>query len=197
MNYVEAHDNNTLEDKLRLSLSTKNSSIIASYHRLASSIPILAQGIPFIHAGQEFQRSKGGDSNSYQSGDEINSLKWGLVSKNATTRNYFKGLLKIRAEHPAFRISTTNELKNNFKFIKTADEAIAYTIKGSALNDSWGTIVVIHNAKTGSSKISLPKKSNWNIVVEGSKAGTKVLRSIKSADVINVPALSTMVLYSN
>ena len=197
VNYVEAHDNNTLEDKLRLSLSTKNSSIIASYHRLASSIPILAQGIPFIHAGQEFQRSKGGDSNSYQSGDEINSLKWGLVSKNATTRNYFKGLLKIRAEHPAFRISTTNELKNNFKFIKTTDEAIAYTIKGSALNDSWGTIVVIHNAKTGSSKISLPKKSNWNIVVEGSKAGTKVLRSIKSADVINVPALSTMVLYSN
>ena len=87
VNYVEAHDNNTLQDKLRLSLNTKSDALIAQYHRLASSIPLLAQGIPFIHAGQEFQRSKDGDSNSYQSGDEINSLKWNLVSKNATTRN--------------------------------------------------------------------------------------------------------------
>ncbi len=196
VNYVEAHDNNTLEDKLRLSLSTKNSSTIAAYHRLASSIPILAQGIPFIHAGQEFQRSKGGDSNSYQSGDEINSLKWNLTTKNATTRNYVKGLLKLRAEHPAFRISTTADLKSHFKFLKAPSEVIAYSINGNDLNDSWGTIVVLHNAKTANVKISLPAKADWKVVVEGSKAGTSIIRSLKNSDSLEIKALSTMVLYS-
>jgi len=196
VNYVEAHDNNTLEDKLRLSLSTKNDSTIAAYHRLASSIPILAQGIPFIHAGQEFQRSKGGDSNSYQSGDEINSLKWNLITKNATTRNYFKGLLKLRAEHPAFRISTTADLKSHFKFFKAPSEVIAYSINGKALNDSWSTIVVLHNAKTANVKINLPAKADWKVVVEGSKAGTTIIRSLKSSDSLEIKALSTTVLYS-
>jgi pullulanase len=197
VNYVEAHDNNTLEDKLRLSLSTKDPTLIASYHRLASSIPLLAQGIPFIHAGQEFQRSKGGDSNSYKSGDEINSLKWNLISKNAVTRNYFKGMLEIRAQHPAFRLSSTADVKNNLKFLKTSDEVIAYSLKGSAVKDSWKSIVVIHNAKTASSKVTLPAKGNWNVVIEGTKAGVKTLRTIKNANVVEVRALSTLVLYSN
>ncbi|MFM8844238.1 MAG: type I pullulanase, partial [Actinomycetota bacterium] len=127
VNYVEAHDNNTLQDKLRLSLNTKSETLIASYHRLASSIPLLAQGIPFIHAGQEFQRSKGGDSNSYQSGDEINSLKWNLVTKNADTRNYFKGLLKIRADHPALRMESAESVKKNLRFLKSSNDVIAYS----------------------------------------------------------------------
>lgn len=197
VNYVEAHDNNTLEDKLRLSLSTKDPALIASYHRLASSIPLLAQGIPFIHAGQEFQRSKDGDSNSYKSSDKINALKWNLISKNSVTRNYFKGMLEIRAQHPAFRLSSTADVKNNLKFLKTSDEVIAYSLKGSAVKDSWQSIVVIHNAKTASSKVALPAKGNWTVVVEGSKAGVKTLRTIKNADVVEVRALSTMVLYSN
>ena len=197
VNYVEAHDNNTLEDKLRLSLSTKDPALIASYHRLASSIPLLAQGIPFIHAGQEFQRSKDGDSNSYKSSDKINALKWNLISKNSVTRNYFKGMLEIRAQHPAFRLSSTTDVKNNLKFLKTSDEVIAYSLKGSAVKDSWQSIVVIHNAKSASSKVTLPAKGNWNVVVEGSKAGVKTLRTIKNADVVEVRALSTMVLYSN
>ena len=197
VNYVEAHDNNTLEDKLRLSLSTKDPALIASYHRLASSIPLLAQGIPFIHAGQEFQRSKDGDSNSYKSSDKINALKWNLISKNSVTRNYFKGMLEIRAQHPAFRLSSTTDVKNNLKFLKTSDEVIAYSLKGSAVKDSWQSIVVIHNAKSASSKVTLPAKGNWNVVVEGSKAGVKTLRTIKNADDVEVRALSTMVLYSN
>ncbi len=196
VNYVEAHDNNTLEDKLGLSLTTRDTALIASYHRLASSIPLLAQGIPFIHAGQEFQRSKGGDSNSYKSSDEVNSLKWNLVEENAITREYFKGLLKLRLEHPGFRMASTSQLKSNFAFINSPDEVIAYSIKGSAVKDSWGTIVVIHNAKESISTIELPQKADWNVVVEGTKAGTKTLRTIKATDAIEIGALSTIVLYS-
>ncbi|MFM8192689.1 MAG: type I pullulanase [Actinomycetota bacterium] len=195
VNYVEAHDNNTLQDKLRLSLDTKSESVISAYHRLASSIPLLSQGIPFIHAGQEFQRSKSGDSNSYQSGDEINSLKWNLVTKNAATRNYFKGLLSIRAAHPAFRSDNTSALKSNLKFLKTSDEVIAYSLNGAQLGDTWKSIVVIHNSSTKNTTITLPNKANWNIVVDGTRAGTKILKTLPSTSSVQVPALSTMLLY--
>ena len=195
VNYVEAHDNNTLQDKLRLSLDTKSESVISAYHRLASSIPLLSQGIPFIHAGQEFQRSKSGDSNSYQSGDEINSLKWNLVTKNAATRNYFKGLLSIRAAHPAFRSDNTSALKSNLKFLKTSDDVIAYSLNGTQLGDTWKSIVVIHNSSKKNTTITLPNKANWNIVVDGTRAGTKILKTLPSTSSVQVPALSTMVLY--
>jgi pullulanase len=196
VNYVEAHDNNTLQDKLRLSLDTKSDALIAQYHRLASSIPLLSQGIPFIHAGQEFQRSKSGDSNSYQSGDEINALKWNLVTKNATTRNYFKGLISLRAAHPAFRIEKASDVKSNVKFLKSSNDVIAYSINGSAVGDSWNSIVVIHNAASKSSTVALPKKANWNVVVDGKQAGLKVLKSLPNASQVQVPALSTMVIFT-
>jgi len=195
VNYVEAHDNNTLQDKLRLSLDTKSESVISAYHRLASSIPLLSQGIPFIHAGQEFQRSKSGDSNSYQSGDEINSLKWNLVTKNSATRNYFKGLLSIRAAHPAFRSDNTSALKSNLKFLKTSDDVIAYSLNGTQLGDTWKSIVVIHNSSKKNTSITLPNKANWNIVVDDTRAGTKILKTLPSTSSVQVPALSTMVLY--
>ncbi|NDB31422.1 MAG: type I pullulanase, partial [Actinobacteria bacterium] len=125
VNYVEAHDNNTLQDKILLSTGKVPASTISRLHRLAGSIPILAQGLPFIHAGQEFQRSKSGDSNSYQSGDFVNSLKWGLVKTNAITRNYYKGLIALRLSHPAFRQNDAASVKSSLKFLKTNDQVIA------------------------------------------------------------------------
>jgi len=196
VNYVEAHDNNTLQDKLQLSLDTKDKSLIDSYYRLASSIPLLAQGLPFIHAGQEFQRTKGGDSNSYKSSDEVNSLKWNLVEKNSVTRNYLKGLLALRASHPAFRIESADKVKTNLSFIKSPDDVIAYSLNGKNLGDSWSSIVVVHNAGTRPYTVSLPSTSDWNVVVDGERAGTDILRTITKTSVAEVPALTTIVLFT-
>ena len=196
VNYVEAHDNNTLQDKLQLSLDTKDKSLIDSYYRLASSIPLLAQGLPFIHAGQEFQRTKGGDSNSYKSSDEVNSLKWNLVEKNLVTRNYLKGLLELRASHPAFRIESADKVRTNLSFIKSPDDVIAYSLNGKNLGDSWSSIVVVHNAGTRPYTVSLPSTSDWNVVVDGDRAGTDILRTITKTSVAEVPALTTIVLFT-
>ena len=144
---------------------------------------------------RQLQRSKGGDSNSYQSGDEVNSLKWNLVTKNADTRNYFKGLIKLRAAHPAFRSDDAASVKSNLRFLKSPSEVIAYSLNGAKLGDSWSSIVVIHNAGTKSASVTLPNKADWNVVVEGKKAGTRVLRTLSGASSTQVPALSTMVLY--
>ena len=196
VNYVEAHDNNTLQDKILLSTGKVPASTISRLHRLAGSIPILAQGLPFIHAGQEFQRSKSGDSNSYQSGDFVNSLKWGLVKTNAITRNYYKGLIALRLSHPAFRQNDAASVKSSLKFLKTNDQVIAYSINGEKTGDSWRTIVVIHNASTKSQTVTLPTSAQWKVVVQGDKAGVKTLRSF-AGKTISVAAQTTSVIYSN
>lgn len=36
----------------------------------------LSEGIPAIQLGQEFLRTKGGNDNSYNAGDEVNAIDW-------------------------------------------------------------------------------------------------------------------------
>ncbi|MGO1433446.1 MAG: type I pullulanase, partial [Ruoffia tabacinasalis] len=49
--YVEAHDNFTLYDKLRAADPNLDENTITKRHELATTIILLSQGIPFIHAG--------------------------------------------------------------------------------------------------------------------------------------------------
>ena len=58
INYVESHDNHTLWDKLTNSNGEEDEDTRRSRHRLATAIVLLSQGIPFLHSGQEFYRTK-------------------------------------------------------------------------------------------------------------------------------------------
>jgi pullulanase len=198
VNYVESHDNLTLFDKLTASVPNATPAKLETLDRFASSIAFLAQGVPFMQAGQEFLRSKGGDSNSYRSSDAVNSLKWDLRTKNISTVNYYKGLFALRKAHPAFRMSTTPAVQKNLVFLKTSNDIIAYSLNGSALKDSWKTIVVVHNPNATAQKITLPSKGEWKIVVNETNAGVKVLKTIKATTgIITVAPLATTVLTRN
>jgi pullulanase len=156
-------------------------------------VAFLSQGIPFMQAGQEFLRSKGGDENSYKSSDEVNSLKWSTKSKYVSTTNYFKGLIALRKAHPAFRMTTAAQVKANLKFLPTTNEVIAYTINGAAVKDSAKTILVIHNPNPGTATLTLPTKSKWSVLVKGAIAGTKTLGTLNTKT-ITIQGQSTMVL---
>ena len=192
VNYVECHDNLTLFDKLTASTALSPANKVKVF-QLASSIPILAQGMPFIQAGQEFLRSKGGNENSYNAGDDVNSLKWDQRSKNISTVNYFAGLFAIRAAHPAFRMSTTDQLKANLKFTTQNANVISYVINGAAVGDSAKSIFVVHNAGKSAASVKLPSSGSWSVLVKGSKASVKSLAKVSGTKVA-VEAYSTLVL---
>jgi pullulanase len=83
INYVEAHDNQTLFDVNALKLPQSTS--VADRVRvqtLGNAINILAQGVPFFHAGQEILRSKSLDRDSYNAGDWFNRLDYSYTSNN-------------------------------------------------------------------------------------------------------------------
>lgn len=193
--YVEAHDNLTLRDKVDATMGSLPAATRARVIRLASSIALLAQGMPFMQAGQEFLRSKGGDDNSYKSPDSVNSLKWSQRSANLTTVRYFTGLLALRKAHPVFRMTTAAAIKANLKFLAAPAGVIGYTLNGAAVGDSWKQTVVAHNPNAGSVRITLPMKANWQVVVSGSNAGVKTLQVLKATRTLLLPGRSTMVLH--
>ena len=193
VNYVESHDNMTLVDKITASVKDAQPADIARLSRLAGSIAMLSQGVPFMQAGQEFLRSKGGDSNSYKSSDLVNSLKWGTQAANSATVKYYKGLIALRKAHPAFRMSTTELVRKNLKFLTSPEGTIAYSINGSDVKDSAEALVVIHNANTTAQTIALPKSGTWSVLVESGVAGNSVLRKITGSSV-TVEARSTLVI---
>ncbi len=190
VSYVEAHDNLTLKDKLAASYKG-NAAEQSRMHRFASSIALLAQGLTFVHAGQEFERSKDGDENSYKSSDKINSLKWLTRSQNSTTVDYFKGLIELRKNHPAFRMDTADKVRRNLSFIGP-ELLIAYQLNGSAVADSYKQIIVIHNPTSGTVELPLPAGS-WEIAVRGNTVSQGSLGKVSGK--ASVEGVSTMVLF--
>ncbi|WP_158288683.1 pullulanase-type alpha-1,6-glucosidase [Ornithinimicrobium flavum] len=79
VNYVDAHDNETLWDTLLLKLP-QDTSMAERVRRntLALATVLLSQGVAFLHAGAEILRSKSLDRNSYASGDWFNHLDLSL-----------------------------------------------------------------------------------------------------------------------
>ncbi len=88
VNYVEAHDNETLWDKVQYAApaaATLDQRVRMQV--LALSIPALSQGLPFFHAGGEILRTKAMDADSYDSGDWFNRVDW-----SRTTNHWGMGL---------------------------------------------------------------------------------------------------------
>lgn len=83
INYIEAHDGQTLFDINAYKLP-QNTTLAdrVRVQNLGSAIVLLAQGIPFVEAGQEILRSKSMDGNSYNSGDWFNLLDYSYLTNN-------------------------------------------------------------------------------------------------------------------
>ena len=81
--YVEAHDNQTLYDisQFKHPTDTTMADRVRSQN-LGLDFTLLAQGVPFIHAGEELLRSKSEDRNSYNSGDWFNKLDFTYQTNN-------------------------------------------------------------------------------------------------------------------
>ena len=195
VNYAEAHDNMSLFDKLWAVNNATSRPAVAKQSRQIASLLMLAQGTPFIQAGQEFLRSKDGNPNSYNASDAVNSLKWGNRATEATTVAYYKGVIALRKAHPAFRMNTPAQIKANLKFLSAPSDILAFSLNGKAVKDTWSSIVVISNPNSSAKKVTLPAVGNWIVTVSGDKAGVATLATLKNTKYATVPANSTLVLH--
>lgn len=215
LNYISAHDNYTWWDKIDYRWNPNETppphypeADLRQMSKLGLSIVMTSQGIPFLHAGSEFLRTKrtgdpGQDEesirNSYASNDEVNKLDWERRADNAEMVDYVKGLIDLRQARYEFRLGAADSIAAALVFVAgLPNTAIAYTIADVTPDDDWGDLLVVHNAGSGALELDLPG-GHWAQVVDGDQAGTEVLATMVSSTIapatISIPKRTTAVLY--
>lgn len=129
INYVECHDNLTFFDKCLA--MTDDLELIRKQEKLATAMVILAQGVPFIHSGQEFYRTKDQDENSYQSGDLVNRIDWQRSDLYQDDIEFIKALISIRRHNDAFKYKASSELDQYVEVISLQSHSILYHVNNS------------------------------------------------------------------
>ena len=111
INYVECHDNYTFFDYGTTSLMADEYQVIDAA-RVAMSIILVSEGVPFIHAGEEFFRTKQGVENSYKSRGLINKFSYSRRDKYIQGVRMVQDLISIRKDYPVFRLNTAKKIAN-------------------------------------------------------------------------------------
>lgn len=116
VNYVECHDDMTCYDKLLVCCRSESPETVIKRQKLLLGCVLLAQGIPFIHAGQEYCRSKNGFSNTYNKPDSINKLNPADRERYHDIIDYVRRLIQLRKQlHIA---SDRDEITHHISFKK-------------------------------------------------------------------------------
>ena len=141
--YITAHDNLNWTDKItKMGATGDYAKRLQAY---GNGVILVSQGIPFIHAGEEFGRTKNMNENSYKSADGSNDIKWDVKTSYKDTFDYYKNLIAMRKAHPAFRMTTKTLIENNIKGSQN-NGAIVVDINGQAVGDSWSSIKMVINS---------------------------------------------------
>ncbi|PHN08424.1 type I pullulanase [Flavilitoribacter nigricans] len=193
MTYVSCHDNHTLWDRLLNSQPDATEAERIRMQKLAGTIVLTSQGISFLHAGMEMLRTKYGVENSFESPDSINQIDWARKAQYAEVVDYFKGLIQMRKDHPAFRMTSTEMVQEHLQFLETeGTNFIAYTISGNANGDPWSDILVLLNGDLSDQDFDLPA-GDWTPVL--TEAGYREAGEADAkAGSITIPASTALVL---
>ena len=181
VNYVEAHDNLTIWDKLATSNPEDDEATRIKMDKLAAGIVFTAQGISFIQLGQDFLRTKYNevtgefDENSFCSPDKINNIDWRRKAQYRDVFEYYKGLIAFRKAHQALRYNKRREVVEHLHFLDCPHaNMIAFT--ATAENE----MIVIYNANRDTQLFQLPD-GEWDVYINEKQAGTKLIETVSGA----------------
>ena len=193
VNYASAHDNLVLWDKITKTAPNASDENRRAMQKLALGIVLTSQGIPFIHGGCDFARTKQGNHNSYNAGDEINDFGWTRKSAYADIFDFTRGLIELRRAHPAFRLTDDAQIRQALTFANT-ERPVAFTLDGRVANDSWKQIFVAYNDEPRPLEVTLPA-GEWIVVVDATRAGVAALTAVRGRTTL--PPYSMLVAHAS
>ena len=184
VNYVSAHDNNTLWDRICKVYGEEANTLDKrlARNRLSAAIVQTSLGIPFMQAGEEMLRQKKNpdgsyNENSYNSSDAVNNLKWELLSENSEqtdTMNYYKGLIAFRKSTATLRLPVSYVDGNAVvKLVSKKGAFASFTMTNPYTGEQ---LFVVYNANVSGTSVALPE-GNWDLYVTGTQAGDVAIRS--------------------
>ncbi|MGN7401385.1 type I pullulanase [Cytobacillus praedii] len=194
VNYVESHDNHTLWDKLAVSSKSISKETRQKQQMLATAMVLLSQGIPFLHSGQEFFRTKNGEGNSYRSSDKINQLDWDRKSYYEEEVAYLRELIRIRKSHGAFRFTNRKLIRKHMYFLPAEKPVIGFLLNDVDDYGEWGKIIVFLNPAFSQKIVELPEEQ-WLVLADEQTANIKPKRMLEK-NMLELPPICFYVLVS-
>ena len=166
--YVSCHDDMCLTDRLRASIPGISTDELVRLDLLAQTAVFTSQGVPFILSGEEMLRDKKGVHNSFNAPDSINHLDWNNLKKYPQVFDYYKGLIRLRKAHPAFRLGKAGLVSDNLRFLSAPAHCVAYCISNRNVpGEEWNNTIVILNAGKEAAKVAVPEGKYTIVAKEG------------------------------
>jgi pullulanase len=204
ISYVSCHDDMCLTDRLRASIPDIAATVsqhsqqtvpeeLIRLDLLAQTAVFTSQGVPFMLAGEELLRTKKGVHNSFESPDSINQIDWQNKQRYPQVFEYYRKLIALRQNHPAFRLGNADLVRKHLEFLETPVGVVAYRLKTYAGRDPWRDIIVILNASSKTATVTIPdgrytvvcKDGTINEQGLGTVSGTTAAVSPQSALIIH------------
>lgn len=194
ISYVSCHDDMCLVDRLRASIPGIKDDELARLDKLAQTAVFTSQGIPFIYAGEEVMRDKKGVHNSYQSPDSINAIDWSRKALHADVFAYYKGLIQLRKNHPAFRLGSAELVRRHLEFLPVEGKnLVAWRLKEHAGGDKWEDIVVVLNSRREPARVTVSQGS-YTVVCRDGFINEGGLAKVSGTELV-VPAQSALIAW--
>lgn len=209
ISYVSCHDDMCLVDRLKASIPSLTDKNIPEKERTAELIRIdqlaqtavfTSQGVPFILSGEEMLRDKKGVHNSYNSPDSINHLDWNNLQRYPQLFAYYKNLIQLRKNHPAFRLATGDKVRQHLEFLPAVnskdvkqDCLVGFLLKDLQEIDAWKTIVVIYNFNKEAKEMAIPE-GNYTIACCNGAIDEAGLGEVSGKEVL-VDGQSALILF--
>ncbi len=195
INYMTCHDNLVLFDKIEISRPKATEREIVDMMHLGYLTLFAAQGVPFIHAGEEFARHKDGHHNSYNAPDTVNQIDWSLKKKHFQLFQDVQSLIALRKAHPLFRLRSPRQIEDRVEVSRKYSQGrqLMWTIDGTDIaGESWSRACILLNADDqGSASFELPP-GDWQI---GYQSGEARRQPTLRAGSCKVPASSGTILF--
>ena len=177
ISYVSCHDDMCLVDRLKASipslktvdgkLSDSQLAELVRLDKLAQTAVMLSQGVPFMLNGEELLRDKKGVHNSFESPDSINQINWGNLARYPQVFDYYKSLLQLRKNHPAFRLGRADLVRRHLEFLPSQDALVAFRLKDYAGGDIWNNIIVVLNGSKEQREVTIPEGTYTIVACDG------------------------------
>ena len=193
ISYISCHDDMCVVDRLKASIPGITTDELIRLDLLGQTMVFTSQGVPFIYAGEEVLRDKKGVHNSYKSPDSINAIDWTNKDRYPQVFDYYRGLMELRRNHPAFRMADASMVRQHLEFIPTSDCTICFRLKDNANGDSWQDIIVILNASKKAQKVAIPEGC-WTSVCEGGIINLAGITEYKGKE-INVAPQEAIIIH--
>ena len=158
---------------------------------LAQTAVFTSQGIPFMQAGEEMLRDKKGVHNSYKSPDSINAIDWSRKDTHPEVFDYYRRLIRLRNEHPAFRLNDADLVRRHLSFLEAPSNVVAFRLADHAGGDTWQDIIVVLNAKDVEVSVSIPE-GHYEKVAHDGRIDLNGLGGISGSSVTVAPRSATI-----